>query len=149
MEKKRLILFFFLSVIIAGFLGVLTTLIILPGLNQDSDTSYMGFPGFLMNLGFSPFDQPFFALKTIISFINIGLIIPLLMIYIQLYRSITSEFTLTLMIVVTALLLYAVTSNPLLSVFLGLETDCLGPFQIVPDIFTTIALVFLGRLTLQ
>lgn len=149
MDKRIQIFLIFVSVIIAGLIGVMTTLIILPGLNQDSDTSYMGFPGFMINLGFSSLDQPFFALKTIIAFVNIGLIIPLLVAYIQLYRSIKSEFTLTLMIVVTALLLYAVTSNPLLSVFLGLETDCLGPFQIFPDIFTTIALVFLVRLTLQ
>lgn len=149
MEKRRLALLILISVLIAGFIGLMTTILILPGLNQDSDTSYIGFYGFLKGIGIGPLDQPFFALKTIISFVNIGLIIPLLIAYLQLYRSIKSEFTLSLMIVVTALLLYAVTSNPLISVLLGLETDCLGPFQIIPDIFTTIALIFLVRLTLQ
>jgi tellurite resistance protein TehA-like permease len=88
-------------------------------------------------------------LKTVISFINIGLIIPLFVIYAGIYRRMRSSFTLGLMAVIFALGMYAVTSNPLIVSILGGRTGEIGLFQIVPDLCATIALVILVRISLE
>jgi tellurite resistance protein TehA-like permease len=88
-------------------------------------------------------------LKTLISFINIGLIIPLFIIYARIYRKLHSSFTLGLMAVVFALGMYAVTSNPLLVSLLGGRADYIGFIQIIPDLCTTAALIILVRISLE
>jgi tellurite resistance protein TehA-like permease len=88
-------------------------------------------------------------LKTAISFINIGLIIPLFVIYAGIYRKMRSSFTLGLMAVIFALGMYAVTSNPLIIGLLGGRTGDIGLFQIIPDICATIALIILIRISLE
>jgi len=88
-------------------------------------------------------------LKTLISFINMGLIIPLFIIYVGIYRKLHSSFTLGLMAVIFALGMYAVTSNPLLAGLLGVRADYIGLFQIIPDICATAALIVLVRISLE
>lgn len=88
-------------------------------------------------------------LKTVISFINIGLIIPLFIIYAGIYRKMRSSFTLGLMAVIFALGMYAVTSNPLIVSILGGRTGDIGLFEIIPDLCATIALVILVRISLE
>ena len=88
-------------------------------------------------------------LKTAISIINIGLIIPLFVIYAGIYRSIRSSFTLGLLAVIFALGMYAVTSNPLIIGLLGGRTGDIGLFQIIPDLCTTVALIILIRISLE
>jgi tellurite resistance protein TehA-like permease len=88
-------------------------------------------------------------LKTAISFINIGLILPLFVIYAGIYRKMRSSFTLGLMAVTFALGMYAVTSNPLLVSLSGGRTGDIGFFQIIPDLCTTAALVILIRISLE
>jgi tellurite resistance protein TehA-like permease len=88
-------------------------------------------------------------LKTAISFINLGLIIPLFLIYAGIYRRMRSSFTLGLAAVIFALGMYAVTSNPLLVGLLGGRTGEIGIFQIIPDLCTTVALVILVRISLE
>jgi tellurite resistance protein TehA-like permease len=88
-------------------------------------------------------------LKTAISFINIGLIIPLFIIYAGIYRKLRSSFTLGLMAVIFALGMYAVTSCPLIVSIVGGRTGDIGLFQIIPDLCTTIALVILIRISLE
>jgi tellurite resistance protein TehA-like permease len=88
-------------------------------------------------------------LKTAISFINLGLIIPLFIIYAGIYRRMRSSFTLGLMAVIFALGMYAVTSNPLIVSLLGGRTGDIGFFQIVPDLCATAALVILIRISLD
>lgn len=88
-------------------------------------------------------------LKTAISFINIGLIIPLFVIYAGIYRNLRSSFTLGLLAVIFALGMYAVTSNPLLVSLLGGRPGDIGLFQIIPDLCTTIALAFLIRISIE
>ena len=88
-------------------------------------------------------------LKTAISIINIGLIIPLFVIYAEIYRRMRSSFTLGLMAVIFALGMYAVTSNPLLVSLLGGRAEYIGGSQIVPDICTTVALICLIRISLE
>ena len=88
-------------------------------------------------------------LKTAISFINIGLIIPLFVIYTGLYRRMRSSFTLGLMIVIFALGMYAVTSNPLIVGLLGSRTGDIGLFQIIADLCATVALIILIWISLD
>ena len=88
-------------------------------------------------------------LKTLISFINIGLIIPLFVIYAGIYRRMRSSFTLGLMAVIFALGMYAVTSNPLIVSLLGGKMGDIGLFEIIPDLCTTIALVILVKISLE
>ncbi|HTY51634.1 MAG TPA: hypothetical protein VMB35_00390 [Methanomicrobiales archaeon] len=88
-------------------------------------------------------------LKTLISFVNIGLIIPLFVIYGGIYRRLRSSFTLGLMAVIFALGIYAVTSNPLIVSLLGGRTGDVGLFQIVPDLCASVALIILIRISLE
>jgi len=88
-------------------------------------------------------------LKTAISFINIGLILPLIAIYAGLYRRMRSSFTLGLLAVIFALGMYAITSNPLIIGLLGGRTGDIGLFQIIPDLCATAALIILIRISLE
>jgi len=88
-------------------------------------------------------------LKTVISFINIGLIIPLFIIYAGIYRRIRSSFTLGLLAVIFALGMYAVSSNPLIVSLLGGRIGDIGLFQIIPDLCATVALIILIRISLE
>jgi hypothetical protein len=88
-------------------------------------------------------------LKTAISFINIGLILPLFVIYAGLYRKMRSSFPLGLLAVIFALGMYAVTSNPLIIGLLGGRTGDIGLFQIIPDLCATVALIILIRISLE
>lgn len=88
-------------------------------------------------------------LKTAISFINLGLIIPLFIIYAGIYRKIRSSFTLGLMAVIFALGMYVVTSNPLVVGTLGGRIGDIGLFQIIPDLCATVALLILIRISLE
>lgn len=88
-------------------------------------------------------------LKTVVSFINIGLIIPLFIVYAGIYRRMHSSFTFGLLAVIFALGMYAVTSNPLIVSLLGGNPGDIGLFQIVPDLCTTIALVILVRISME
>jgi len=50
-----------------------------------------------------------------------------------------AEFTIGLIALNVALLLYALTSNPLIHRWLGFMGSGLGPFAMLPDLFTLIA----------
>lgn len=96
-----------------------------------------------------PVHHEIIHLKTLISFINIGLIIPLLFIYVGIYRKIHSSFTLGLLSVIFALGMYAITSNPLLIGLLGGWVGDIGLFQIIPDLCAMIALIIFIRISLE
>jgi len=70
-------------------------------------------------------------------------------IYVKLYRKIKSDFTLGLLIVMFAFLVYGITSNPLFYTIFGYWGFGLGPFQMMPDIFATLALGVLLYLSLK
>jgi len=89
------------------------------------------------------------AAKTIISLVNIVLILTLFGLYYRIYKEIKSQFTLGLLVLISVLLMYAITSNPLVHLLFGYYTYGLGPFTVLPDIFTTIALLVLLKLTLE
>jgi tellurite resistance protein TehA-like permease len=147
MENKNLIFIILISVIVF-VLASMTVPVILkmqqPGVGQPAGPAQPG-------------QQPpapagreeTKQLKTAISFINIGLIIPLFIIYAGIYRKLRSSFTLGLMAVIFALGMYAITSSPLIVSLLGGRTGDIGLFQIIPDLCTTIALVILIRISLE
>jgi hypothetical protein len=86
--------------------------------------------------------------KTILASVNSILLTILLAIYIGIYRTTRSQFSLGLLIFSMALLLYSLTSNPLLHMFAGFRGTGLGPFTMLPDLFTCIAsaiLLYLSR----
>jgi hypothetical protein len=91
----------------------------------------------------------FYAGKTIISTINLALITFLLATYIDLYRKVKSEFTIALMVFSAVLLLYAFASSPILYMRLGFRPAGLGPFAILPDIFSCVAVSILIYLSFK
>ena len=87
--------------------------------------------------------------KLVISFVNVFLIISLLVIYVDIYRTVRSRFTVGLIITIVALLVYAITSNPILQMFLGYPIAGPGPFLFIPDIFTALAAGVLIYLSME
>ena len=69
-------------------------------------------------------------------------------IYLEIYYKTKSQFSLGLVIFAIALFLYALTSNPLIQGVVGFRLSGLGPFTMLPDLFTCIAsaiLLYLSR----
>jgi small-conductance mechanosensitive channel len=87
--------------------------------------------------------------KLVISFVNVFLILSLLVIYLDIYRTVRSRFTVGLIIAIVALLVYAITSNPVLQIFLGYPISGPGPFLFIPDIFTALAAGVLIYLSME
>ncbi|MDD4898553.1 MAG: hypothetical protein PHY70_04120 [Methanocellales archaeon] len=85
----------------------------------------------------------YYTLNTVISSINVTILVILLITYIGIYRKIKSEFTIGLMIFSMVLLFYALTSNPLVHRIFGFRAFGLGPFVMLPNLFTCVALVIL------
>jgi hypothetical protein len=91
----------------------------------------------------------FYKIKTILSSINATLLVFLLATYVDMYKKIQSEFTIGLILFSLILLLYALSSNPLLQWLFGYRAFGLGPFAMLPDMFTTLALAVLLYLTMK
>lgn len=142
MKNKTLIGIYVVSVILAVILGAILSIILLESFSGTE------FP-FPIPVEYLPALRFMMALKTVISFVNIALIILMLGIYLDLYRKIPTNFTRGLLLLIIVLLMNAFTSNPLL--FLRYEGAVLSPGMgfIIPDIFTTIALTVLFYLSLE
>jgi hypothetical protein len=85
--------------------------------------------------------------KMVIAAVNTVLLLYLLRSYYQLYQTSKSSFSLGLVMMSVALLMFTLSSAPLLHWMLGAR-KLMGAFNILPDIFTTIAaaiLVYLSR----
>jgi len=91
----------------------------------------------------------FYTVRTVISTINATLLVILLITYVGIYRKMQSEFTIGLMIFSMVLLFHALSSNPLLQGGFGFFALGLGPFAMLPDLFTCIALFVLLYLTIK
>jgi len=86
--------------------------------------------------------------KTIITTANLTLLLVVLITYIRIYHSTRSKFSLGLIFLTIALILYAITSNPIIQLLTGFRGSGLGPFTMLPDFFTLIAsaiLLYLSR----
>jgi hypothetical protein len=91
----------------------------------------------------------YYIAKTIVSTINITILIFLLISYIDIYRKTRSEFTIGLIIFSATLLLYALVSNPIVISIFGFRIFGLGPFALLPDLFTFAALIVLLYLSIK
>lgn len=91
----------------------------------------------------------FYTIKTIVSSVNVTLLVILLVTYIGIYRKTRSEFTVGLILFSVVLFLYAMASNPIVQVAFGYRAFGLGPFAMLPDIFSLIALTVLLYLTFK
>ncbi|MEM2094253.1 MAG: hypothetical protein QXI32_03025 [Candidatus Bathyarchaeia archaeon] len=91
----------------------------------------------------------FYAIKTVLTTVNATLATLLMAIYLGIYRKTKSEFTIGLIIFSTVLLLYAITSNPLVQLIFGFRAYGLGPFAMLPDLFACAALSVLVYLSLR
>lgn len=82
--------------------------------------------------------------KLFVATLNVVLLLVLLWNYANIYRELPNRFTLSLLIVTVALLLYALSSNPLVPLVMGFQHGAmLGPFTFLPDVFATVAIVIL------
>ncbi len=93
--------------------------------------------------------EVYYTVKTVISTINATLLIFLLITYVDIYLKTKSEFTIGLMIFSMVLLFYALASNPLVHWIFGFYAFGLGPFAMLPDLFTCVALAVLLYLTIK
>ncbi len=91
----------------------------------------------------------FYTAKTVVSTINVTLLIFLLAIYANIYAKTHSEFTIGLMIFSGVLLLNALASNPVVIWLFGFGAFGLGPFALLPDLFTLVALGVLLYLSVK
>jgi len=92
--------------------------------------------------------QAYFMVRTIVSTVNTGLSICLLIIYGGIYMRTRAKFTIGLIIFATTMLVYAITSNPLLHVLFMFRYG-LGLYAAIPELFTTVAMVVLLYLSLK
>ena len=83
--------------------------------------------------------EVYYTAKILLSSVNAVLLLGLLVIYVDIFNQVRSEFTIGLIVLNVALLLYALTSNPLIHRWLGFMGSGLGPFAMLPDLFTLIA----------
>jgi hypothetical protein len=91
----------------------------------------------------------YYILKTVFSTLNATLLVFLLALYAEIYIKRKLEFTLWLIIFCSVLLLNALTSNPILQWAFGFFPFGLGPFAMLPDVFTFVALAILLYLTMK
>jgi hypothetical protein len=106
---------------------------------------------------FSPFSHPpppyyspihgdiefFYTAQTVVSTINVMLSIILMLIYASIYRKTRSEFTIGLIIFSAVFFLTALASDPLVVRAFGYRPIGLGPFALLPALFTFGALIAL------
>jgi hypothetical protein len=91
----------------------------------------------------------FYTIKTVVSTINVTLLFFLLLNYVNIYRKTRSEFTIGLIIFSGVFLLNALASNPFVIRIFGFQPFGLGPFAMLPDLFTLAALSVLLYLSIK
>jgi len=100
--------------------------------------------------GIIPGDFEFFyGAYTIISTLNIALLVLLTTIYIDIYIKTRSQFTIGLIIFALVFLVKDLTSSPLITSLLGFRAYGLGPFEFLPGLFECFALSILLYLSIR
>jgi hypothetical protein len=102
-----------------------------------SQSSFTGGRGMGMHQGADY--EVYYTVKAVLASVNAFLLIVLSSIYLKVYKDTGLEFSLGLVIFSVALLLYSLVSNPLLVSVAGYRGSGLGPFAMLPDLFTCIA----------
>jgi len=134
---------------------ILATLIVVAVLAASWALSGAWFiPGPFERRPLPPFSIPgdiefYYTAKTVVSTINVTLSVFLLAIYVSIYVKTRSEFTIGLIIFSMVFLLNALVSNPFVIWAFGFRPLGLGPFALLPDVFTFGALVVLLYLSFR
>lgn len=140
MDKRKIILLIFVSVVLAVVIPVFLLL---------SNITNPSLPMFHHPFEYLIQKDPYLPVKTLFALINVGLIIPLLYIYTKIYRNMPNRFTLGLLLVIISLLLYSITASPVMTHLFGLYSFNDGPLQFLPNLFATIALIVLVKISLE
>jgi hypothetical protein len=82
----------------------------------------------------------FYVAQSVISTVNVALLVFLLTTYLDIYRKTRSHFTLGLIIFSLVFLLRTLTANPLFMWVFGFRAFGLGPFALLPDLLEFVAL---------
>jgi hypothetical protein len=100
--------------------------------------------------GFIAGDFEYFYLAyTIISTINIALLLVLVINYVNIYIKTRSQFTVGLIIFASAFLIKDLTASPFISALFSFRAVGLGPFVFLPGIFECAALIVLLYLSIR
>ena len=100
--------------------------------------------------GFVPGDfEYFYVAFTIISTINIALLVIVLLTYVNIYRKTRSPFSIGLIIVALAFLLNDIAAHPFVTGLFSFRAYGLGPFAFLPGLFEFAALSVLLYLSLR
>ena len=73
----------------------------------------------------------------------------LLYTYVKIYQEIRSQFSLGLIALASALLAHTISANPIVAILFGFHSTGLGPFAVIPSIFTLFAALVLLHLSRQ
>jgi hypothetical protein len=91
----------------------------------------------------------FYMVQTVLSTVNVTLLIFLLITYVDIYRRTRSQFTIGLIIFSIVFLLNALTANPIFIWVFGFRAFGLGIFALLPDLFEFVALTVLLYLSIK
>jgi len=100
--------------------------------------------------GYIPGDiELFYIVRTVLSAINITLLVVLVVTYVSIYIKTRSQFTIGLLIFAIVFLMKDVASNPFVIGAFGFRLYGLGPFALLPDLFEFVALTVLLYLSVK
>ena len=142
MKRNTQIIGYFVSITIMGILGLIMSNFFIDFLTSPDNPFPIPeehLPGIMFAV----------TLKIVLSFMNMALFVMTLAIYIKIYRTLRTRFTLGLIVVILALLMNTMTGTPILQLRFGLQVVGPGLFFIIPDIFTFIALTVLFYLSME
>jgi hypothetical protein len=100
--------------------------------------------------GYIPGDiELFYIARTVLSAVNITLLVVLIVTYVSIYIKTRSEFTIGLLIFAIVFLMKDIASNPFVIGAFGFRLYGLGPFALLPDLFEFVALTVLLYLSVK
>jgi len=94
------------------------------------------------------FKETFTLVQVVLATLNSFLLVYLLFNYVSLYNQIKSKFALGLIVAATSFLAFTFTANPVIHSFFGFRGSGLGPFAMLPLIFSlivTLVLIYLSK----
>ena len=91
----------------------------------------------------------FYIMNTVISTINIVLLVSLILIYANIFLKTRSPFTVGLLIFAFVFLVRDLTSSPFITSIYGFRAYGLGPFAFLPSVFELVALSVLLYLSVK
>lgn len=129
------------------FVLLLLSIMLLSVLMQLLSPS-VGFGGRLNFEKAIEFRESFEFWNAVITSLNVVLLVYLLYNYVSIYTHLKSQFSLGLIVIASALLAHSISASPFISHLFGFRGSGLGPFTIIPSLFTLVAsivLIYLSR----